>query len=222
MPAPAASQAACPWANQNELLRAFHDHEWGEPVAEAGILFEYMVLHTFQLGFDFPVVLRRRESFRELLANFDPDRLALGRGRHCRGHRPPRILRNRRKLAATVQNAQAWLRLRQEVGEDGLLLLHLRGRAARRWPAERDESRTLVHAREHDHEPGPEAAGLCDDRPGELLQHSANRGPGQRPLAELPPPRRMRGHDQLVSRVSRKDFVKAINQHQTGLSTSSE
>ena len=66
----------CPWAHQNALMRAFHDHEWGEPVAEAGILFEYLVLHTFQLGFDFPVVLKRREGFRELLARFDPDRLA--------------------------------------------------------------------------------------------------------------------------------------------------
>lgn len=117
---PAAS--CCPWANQNELLRAFHDHEWGEPVAEAGILFEYLVLHTFQLGFDFPVVLKRREGFRELLANFDPDRLARwGEDDIAEVILNPRILRNRRKLEATVQNAQAWLRLRREVGEDGLL-----------------------------------------------------------------------------------------------------
>ncbi|WP_052732953.1 DNA-3-methyladenine glycosylase I [Hymenobacter terrenus] len=117
------STGRCPWAKQSELLGAFHDHEWGEPVAEAGILFEYLVLHTFQLGFDFPVVLKRREGFRELLAGFDPDRLArwdedditevLGN---------PRILRNRRKLEATVRNAQAWLQLRQAVGgDDGIL-----------------------------------------------------------------------------------------------------
>lgn len=114
---------ACPWAHQNELLRAFHDHEWGESVAEAGILFEYLVLHTFQLGFDFPVVLKRREGFRELLANFDPDRLARwGEDDIAEVMLNPRILRNRRKLEATVQNAQAWLRLRQEVGGDAGLL----------------------------------------------------------------------------------------------------
>jgi DNA-3-methyladenine glycosylase I len=113
----------CPWTHQNDLLRAFHDHEWGEPVAEAGILFEYLVLHTFQLGFDFPVVLKRREGFRELLANFDPDRLAQWGERQIEDVMSnPRIVRNRRKLAATVQNAQAWRRLRQEVGgEAGLL-----------------------------------------------------------------------------------------------------
>ena len=66
------------------------------------------------------------------------------------------------------------------------LFLRLRGRAAQRGP-----SRATVHAPEHGHEPGPEAARLCDDRPGERPPHPADRGPGQRPLAELPPPRRM-------------------------------
>ncbi|WP_210116258.1 DNA-3-methyladenine glycosylase I [Hymenobacter fodinae] len=113
----------CPWAHHNELLREFHDYEWGEPVAEAGILFEYLVLHTFQLGFDFPVVLKRREGFRELLAGFDPERLArFGEEEISELLQNPRILRNRRKLEATVQNAQAWLRLRQEVGGDAGLL----------------------------------------------------------------------------------------------------
>jgi DNA-3-methyladenine glycosylase I len=105
------------------LLREFHDHEWGEPVAEAGILFEYLVLHTFQLGFDFPVVLKRREGFRELLANFDPEQLArFDEDDIAELLLNPRILRNRRKLEATVQNAQAWLRLRQQVGGDDELL----------------------------------------------------------------------------------------------------
>ena len=117
------NSSACPWAHQNELLQAFHDHEWGEPVAEPGILFEYLVLHTFQIGFNFPVVLRRREAFREVLANFDPDRLArFDADDIAELLRDPRILRNRRKLEATVQNARAWQQLRREVGgEDGLL-----------------------------------------------------------------------------------------------------
>ncbi|GAA3936188.1 DNA-3-methyladenine glycosylase I [Hymenobacter algoricola] len=115
--------APCPWTEQSELLRAFHDHEWGEPVAEAGILFEYLVLHTFQIGFDFPVVLRRREAFREVLANFDPDQLArFGENQIEELLQDARILRNRRKLLATVQNAQAWLRLRRELGGEEQLL----------------------------------------------------------------------------------------------------
>ncbi|HEX8507280.1 MAG TPA: DNA-3-methyladenine glycosylase I [Hymenobacter sp.] len=120
---PALPEQRCSWADQSELMRAFHDHEWGEPVAEAGILFEYLVLHTFQLGFDFPVVLKRREGFRELLAGFDPERLARwGEEDIEEVMGNPRILRNRRKLEATVRNAQAWLRLRAEVGgEAGIL-----------------------------------------------------------------------------------------------------
>lgn len=121
--APATETGRCPWADRSELLRDFHDHEWGEPVAEASILFEYLVLHTFQLGFDFPVVLKRREGFRELLANFDSERLArFGEADIAELLLNPRILRNRRKLEATVQNAQAWLRLRQQVGGDAGLL----------------------------------------------------------------------------------------------------
>lgn len=120
---PTGPDGRCPWADHNDLLREFHDHEWGEPVAEAGILFEYLVLHTFQLGFDFPVVLKRREGFRELLANFDPERLArFGEDDIAELLLNPRILRNRRKLEATVLNAQAWLRLRQQVGGDDELL----------------------------------------------------------------------------------------------------
>ncbi|UOG76442.1 DNA-3-methyladenine glycosylase I [Hymenobacter tibetensis] len=120
---PTGSDGRCPWADHNNLLRDFHDHEWGEPVAEAGILFEYLVLHTFQLGFDFPVVLKRREGFRELLANFDPVQLArFTEDDIAELLLNPRILRNRRKLEATVVNAQAWLRLRQQVGGDDALL----------------------------------------------------------------------------------------------------
>ena len=91
------------WTAQNPLLRAFHDRERGEPVADADILFEYLVLHTFQLGFNFPVVLKRREGFRELLAGFDAGRLALfGAEEIAALLLNPRILRNRRKLEATV------------------------------------------------------------------------------------------------------------------------
>ena len=121
-------------AAQSPLLQAFHDHEWGEPVADTDILFEYLVLHTFQLGFDLPVVLKRREGFRELLAGFDAARLArFGEEEFAELLLNPRILRNRRKLEATVQNAQAWLRLHHEAGRRGGgtgIFLWLRGWSA--------------------------------------------------------------------------------------------
>lgn len=191
---------ACPWADRSPLLRAFHDHEWSEPVAEAGILFEYLVLHTFQLGFDFPVVLKRREGFRELLAHFDPDRLARwGEDEIAEVMLNPRILRNRRKVEATVQNAQSWLRLRQEVGgEAGLLPFFYAYVGGRPVDGQRSAARPAVYPRKRGHEPRPEAARVCNDGPGELLQHYADCGPGQRPLAQLPPARRMRWHGTLA------------------------
>ena len=64
------------------------------------------MLHTFQIGFDFPVVLRRREAFWELLANFDPDQLA--RFDKDDLAELPHNPRNRRKLEASVQTARAW------------------------------------------------------------------------------------------------------------------
>lgn len=114
----------CPWAEASDLLRAFHDHEWGEPVQEADILFEYLILHTFQLGFNFPVVLKYREAMRELLAGFEPARLAQFGGAEITALLAnPRMLRSRRKLEAAIQNAQAWLRLRQEMGGSEASLL---------------------------------------------------------------------------------------------------
>lgn len=113
----------CVWMQQSELLQCFHDHEWGEPVADPDILFEYLVLHTFQLGFDFPVVLGRREAFRELLAGFSPDKLARFGDEEVEDlMQNPRIIRNRRKLEATIRNARAWLQLRNEVGGQQQLL----------------------------------------------------------------------------------------------------
>jgi DNA-3-methyladenine glycosylase I len=114
---------SCAWFAQSPLLQAFHDHEWGEPVNEPGILFEYLVLHSFQIGFDFPVVLGRREAFREYLAGFDPVQLArFGEMEIEALLENPRIIRNRRKLEATVQNARAWLQLQQELGGEDQLL----------------------------------------------------------------------------------------------------
>lgn len=113
----------CTSSTQSPLLQAFHDHEWGEPVTEPGILFEYLVLHSFQIGFDFPVVLNRREAFREYLAGFDPDQLERFRETELDELLlNPRIIRNRRKLEATIQNARAWVQLRQDLGGEEHLL----------------------------------------------------------------------------------------------------
>lgn len=109
----------CSYFEKPALMRDFHDHEWGEPVTEADILFEYVVLYGFGVGIGMRLVLQKREYFREELAGFDPDRLArFGPDRIDELLENTRLIRNRRKMEAAVTNAQAWLRLRDELGGD--------------------------------------------------------------------------------------------------------
>lgn len=110
-------QTRCTWFEKLALLRDFHDHEWGEPVTDADILFEYVVLYGFGVGIGMNLVLQKREHFREELVGFDPDRLArIGPNRIDELLENTRLIRNRRKMEAAVTNAQAWLRLRDELG----------------------------------------------------------------------------------------------------------
>lgn len=117
------SLTRCTWFEQTRQLRDFHDQEWGDPIADADVLFEYVVLYTFQVGIGLRVVLPKREQFREVLASFEAARLArLTPYQVEELLEDPRIIRNRRKLEAVVQNAGAWLRLlAAEGGEDGVL-----------------------------------------------------------------------------------------------------
>ena len=120
---PAHNPLACPGFDHDAYTRAFHDHEWGEPVTEAIILFEYLVLHTFRAALPLDWVLKRREAFRDALHNFDPGRLArFDEDDIAEFLRNPHVIRNRRKAETTRQNAQAWLRLRTELGGDAALV----------------------------------------------------------------------------------------------------
>lgn len=115
----------CSYFEKPAVMRDFHDHEWGEPVTDAEILFEYVVLYTFQVGIGIKVVLQKREQFREALFGFVPERLAqLSPDAVDELLLDPRIIRNRRKLEATVTNAQAWLRLRDELGGDRAIVAY--------------------------------------------------------------------------------------------------
>lgn len=95
----------------------YHDEEWGVPVHDDRLHFEYLVLDTFQAGLSWAIVLRKREAFRRAFAGFDPERVA--------GFGPPAlerllgdasIIRNRQKIEATIGNAAAFLRVREERG----------------------------------------------------------------------------------------------------------
>lgn len=106
----------CDWA-RNDLAIAYHDAEWGVPVHEDRVHFEFLTLEGAQAGLSWDTVLRKRERYREVFAQFDPERVA--RFTPARIEKillDPGIVRHRGKLESTVENARALLRLQDEFG----------------------------------------------------------------------------------------------------------
>ena len=102
----------CPWCEGFDLYREYHDTEWGVPLRDDRALFELLILEGAQAGLSWATVLKKRESYRRAFDGFDPARIAryddekiaslLG---------DPGIIRNRAKVAATIQNARSFLAL---------------------------------------------------------------------------------------------------------------
>ena len=67
----------CPWAKEDHLLIEYHDNEWGVPVHDDNLLFEFLVLEGAQAGLNWITVLRKRENYREVFDNFNPAKIAL-------------------------------------------------------------------------------------------------------------------------------------------------
>ena len=106
----------CPWAS-NELSIRYHDEEWGVPVHDDRKLFEFLVLEGAQAGLSWDTILKKRENYREAFDNFDAAKVARYDRRKTQALlRDPGIVRNRLKIASTVKNAQAFLRLQEEFG----------------------------------------------------------------------------------------------------------
>lgn len=94
-------------------MLAYHDEEWGVPVHDDRRLFEFLVLEGAQAGLSWSTILRRREAYRKAFAGFDPERIARFDRRKVESLlRDESIIRNRRKIEGTVQNARAYLALR--------------------------------------------------------------------------------------------------------------
>ncbi|HTZ46505.1 MAG TPA: DNA-3-methyladenine glycosylase I [Verrucomicrobiae bacterium] len=106
----------CTWAS-NALNTKYHDQEWGVPVHDERRWFEFLILEGAQAGLSWDTILQKRERYRELLCGFDPAKVARFDARKTRALlREPGIIRNRLKIASTVTNAQAFLRVQKEFG----------------------------------------------------------------------------------------------------------
>jgi DNA-3-methyladenine glycosylase I len=106
----------CGWAS-GELSIRYHDEEWGVPVHHDGTLFEFLILEGAQAGLSWNTILNKRENYRKAFEGFDPERIArYDRRKVERLLRDPGIVRNKLKVASSVANAQAFLRVQKEFG----------------------------------------------------------------------------------------------------------
>jgi DNA-3-methyladenine glycosylase I len=101
--------------NDDALMNAYHDTEWGVPAHDDVRHFEYLILDGFQAGLSWRTILHKRENFRRAFAGFDPRRVARFGPRDVRRLLgDPGIVRNRLKVAGAVKNAAAFLRVQEE------------------------------------------------------------------------------------------------------------
>ena len=107
----------CAWCEKDDLYRNYHDNEWGKPVYDDQMLFEFLILETFQAGLSWYMILAKRENFKKAFANFDYkivaefseekiQELLLDAG----------IVRNKLKVRAAVSNAIAFMKVQEEFG----------------------------------------------------------------------------------------------------------
>lgn len=131
----------CPWCLSTDEYVRYHDEEWGVPVHDDRVLFEFLILEGAQAGLSWLTILRKRTGYRKAFAEFDPHRVArITEARRERLMENPAIVRNRAKIAATVSNAKAFLAVQKEFGSfDAYLWRFVDGHPIRnRW-------RTLAH-----------------------------------------------------------------------------
>lgn len=107
----------CAWVNNDPLYIDYHDKEWGVPVYDERLLFEFLILEGMQAGLSWFTVLKKRENFRRSFDNFEALSIA-----HYDQHKisalmnDEGIIRNKLKIQSVITNAQAFLKIKQETG----------------------------------------------------------------------------------------------------------
>ncbi len=111
-----AAVVRCPWAKDEENI-AYHDTEWGVPVHDDRLLFEFLILEGAQAGLSWATILKKRENYRRAFDGFNPAAVArYDRRKQERLLADEGIVRNRLKIAAAIDNAKAFLAVQEEFG----------------------------------------------------------------------------------------------------------
>ncbi len=107
----------CGWAEYNEKMKIYHDTEWGTPVLDDHLLFEFLTLEGAQAGLSWNTILQKRENFRRSFDNFDYDKIAKYDARKVENLLTDEgIIRNRLKIQSVISNAKALLKVQDDFG----------------------------------------------------------------------------------------------------------
>lgn len=107
----------CAWPGVDERMRKYHDTEWGTPCHNDKKLFEYLLLDSFQAGLSWAIILNKRDNFRRAFAGFNSVKIAgFSKAEVKRLLKNTGIVRNRLKIEAAIQNANAFLSVQKEIG----------------------------------------------------------------------------------------------------------
>ncbi len=107
----------CDWTGDDPLMVAYHDQEWGLPIHDDRLLFEFLILEGAQAGLSWSTILHKREYYRQAYDNFDPHKVAsYDDAKIGELLANPGIVRNRLKVQASIGNARAFLKVQEEFG----------------------------------------------------------------------------------------------------------
>lgn len=107
----------CDWCLGNELYIKYHDEEWGKPVYDDRVLFEFLVLESMQAGLSWLTILRKRENFRQAFDNFDVEKVSqYDEDKVLELLNNSGIIRNRQKIEAAINNAKCFIEIQKEFG----------------------------------------------------------------------------------------------------------
>lgn len=110
-------KSRCPWCLSHPVYIEYHDKEWGRPLRDDRKLFEFLILDGAQAGLSWLTVLKKRDNYRKAFDGFDAEKIArYGPKKVKELLADTGIIRNRLKIASTIDNAKAYLRIREESG----------------------------------------------------------------------------------------------------------
>ncbi len=145
----------CPWAESDPAMIKYHDHEWGVPVHDDRLLFEFLILESAQAGLSWSTILKKRPAYKEAFDNFEPEKIAGYSDMEIdRLMADPDIVKNRMKINSAVSNARAFLKVKKKYGSfDKFIWSFVGGSPVQnRWsktediPSKTDESKAMAEA----------------------------------------------------------------------------